>query len=112
MGDIFEIPKRRFGAGDHEQIVDAGAIALCLAVAGVERLGPLLRAAGLDTKILGYDHNWTTHPGDVASTPPGEDPETDYPYKLLGSPASRWLAGTAYHCYSGDRTGGSHRRPY
>ncbi len=68
----------------------------------IERLGPLLRAAGLDTKILGYDHNWTTHPGDVASTPPGEDPETDYPYKLLGSPASRWLAGTAYHCYSGD----------
>jgi glucosylceramidase len=68
----------------------------------IERLGPLLRAAGLHTKILGYDHNWTTHPGDVASTPPGEDPETDYPYKLLGSPASRWLAGTAYHCYSGD----------
>jgi glucosylceramidase len=68
----------------------------------IERLGPLLRAAGLDTKILGYDHNWTTHPGDVESTPPGEDPETDYPYELLGSPASRWLAGTAYHCYSGD----------
>ncbi len=68
----------------------------------IERLGPLLRASGLRTKILGYDHNWTTHPDDVASTPPGEDPETDYPYKLLGSPASRWLAGTAYHCYSGD----------
>jgi glucosylceramidase len=68
----------------------------------IEQLGPLLRRAGLPTRILGYDHNWTTHPGDVASTPPGEDPETDYPYKLLETPAARWLAGTAYHCYSGD----------
>jgi glucosylceramidase len=68
----------------------------------IEQLGPLLRRAGLDTKILGYDHNWTTHPGDVGSTPPGEDPETDYPYRLLDTPAARWLAGTAYHCYSGD----------
>lgn len=68
----------------------------------IEALGPMLRAASPRTKILGYDHNWTTHPGDVASTPPGEDPETDYPYKLLASPAGKWLAGTAYHCYSGD----------
>ncbi|TDD27832.1 glucan endo-1,6-beta-glucosidase [Kribbella turkmenica] len=72
------------------------------AAAVIERLGPLLRKASPRTKILGYDHNWTTHPGDIASTPPGEDPETDYPYKLLQSPAARWIAGTAYHCYSGD----------
>ncbi|WP_433163888.1 discoidin domain-containing protein [Kribbella sp. CA-247076] len=72
------------------------------AVAVIERLGPLLRKVSPRTKILGYDHNWTTHPADIASTPPGEDPETDYPYKLLRSPAARWLAGTAYHCYSGD----------
>jgi glucosylceramidase len=72
------------------------------AAAVIERLGPLLRKASPRTKILGYDHNWTTHPGDVASTPPGEDPETDYPYQLLQSPAARWIAGTAYHCYSGD----------
>ena len=26
-----------------------------------------------------------THPGDIATTPPGEDPETDYPYELLDS---------------------------
>ncbi|MFC7531996.1 discoidin domain-containing protein [Actinoplanes sp. GCM10030250] len=64
----------------------------------IERLGPLLKK----TKILGYDHNWQTHPGDVESTPPGEDPETDYPYQLLDTPAAKWLAGTAYHCYSGD----------
>jgi glucosylceramidase len=68
----------------------------------IEALGPLLRAASPHTKILGYDHNWTTHPGDVEGTPPGEDPETDYPYQLLDSPAAKWLAGTAYHCYSGD----------
>ncbi|HWB36084.1 MAG TPA: discoidin domain-containing protein, partial [Rugosimonospora sp.] len=29
-------------------------------------------------------------------------PETDYPYEILDSPAARWVAGTAYHCYSGD----------
>ncbi|UQU61493.1 discoidin domain-containing protein [Couchioplanes caeruleus] len=68
----------------------------------IEALGPLLRRASPRTRILGYDHNWTTHPGDVATTPPGEDPETDYPYRLLASPAGKWLAGTAYHCYSGD----------
>ncbi|WP_436534178.1 discoidin domain-containing protein [Actinoplanes sp. HUAS TT8] len=68
----------------------------------IERLGPLLKKASPRTRILGYDHNWQTHPGDVASTPPGEDPETDYPYQLLDSPAAKWLAGTAYHCYSGD----------
>ncbi|AEV83505.1 glucan endo-1,6-beta-glucosidase [Actinoplanes sp. SE50] len=68
----------------------------------IERLGPLLRQVSPRTRILGYDHNWQTHPGDVGSTPPGEDPETDYPYRLLDSPAGKWLAGTAYHCYSGD----------
>jgi glucosylceramidase len=68
----------------------------------IEALGPALRAAGLDTKLLGYDHNWSEHPNDVASTPPGEDPETEYPTKLLESSAGRWLAGTAMHCYSGD----------
>ncbi|TDO54850.1 glucosylceramidase [Kribbella sp. VKM Ac-2527] len=72
------------------------------AAAVIEQLGPMLRAASPRTKILGYDHNWTTHPGDIASTPPGEDPETDYPYKLLRTRAAKWIAGTAYHCYSGD----------
>ncbi len=68
----------------------------------IEALGPLLRRASPRTKILAYDHNWSTHPNDVATTPPGEDPETDYPYRILESPAARWVAGTAYHCYSGD----------
>ena len=68
----------------------------------IEAVGPALRAAGLRTRILAYDHNWATHPGDIATTPPGEDPETDYPYEVLDSPAARWVAGTAYHCYFGD----------
>ncbi|HEY3515052.1 MAG TPA: discoidin domain-containing protein [Kribbella sp.] len=68
----------------------------------ISALGPMLQKVSPRTKILGYDHNWTTHPGDIASTPPGEDPETDYPYKLLETPAAKWIAGTAYHCYSGD----------
>ena len=59
-------------------------------------------AAGLDTLVLGYDHNWSTHPADIESTPPGEDPETDYPYRLLGSPEADAFDGIAYHCYAGD----------
>jgi glucosylceramidase len=68
----------------------------------IEALGPKLRAASPRTKILAYDHNWATHPGDIATTPPGSSPETDYPYEILSGPAARWVAGTAYHCYYGD----------
>jgi glucosylceramidase len=66
-------------------------------------LGPMLRLAGLKTKILAYDHNWSEHPNDVAATPPDEVSDiNDYPQEVLASAASRWIAGTAYHCYSGD----------
>ncbi|MBY8852851.1 hypothetical protein K7G98_33325, partial [Saccharothrix sp. MB29] len=68
----------------------------------IEALGPKLRSASPRTAILGYDHNWATHPNDAANTPPGASPETDYPYQLLSSRAARWIAGTAYHCYYGD----------
>lgn len=69
----------------------------------IQALGPALRAAGLPTKILGYDHNWSEHPDDIASTPPGQTPELHYASDLLADPATaRWLAGTAYHCYFGD----------
>ena len=55
-----------------------------LPVAQEEKLaaavGPASRR-GPDTQILGYDHNWSEHPNDIAGTPPGEDPETDYPYR-------------------------------
>lgn len=54
-------------------------------------LGPALARAGYgNVKILGYDHNW----GD-----------TTYPTQLLGNTAAiGYLAGTAFHCYSGNPT--------
>ena len=69
----------------------------------IEVLGPMLRLAGLHTKILAYDHNWAEHPNDIALTPPNEVQDTnDYPQEVLSSPAARYVAGTAYHCYYGD----------
>lgn len=69
----------------------------------IEKLGPALKAAGLRTKILGFDHNWAEHPFDVqAHVDAGEDPELAYPHDLLNSRAGKWIAGTAYHCYYGD----------
>jgi len=51
-------------------------------------LGPTLRRYGLDTRILGYDHNW-----DVIS----------YPESLYADPdTARYVHGTAWHCYGGD----------
>ncbi|GID91891.1 discoidin domain-containing protein [Amorphoplanes digitatis] len=86
----------------HDGGYPGAAVPVGQAAKVIEALGPLLRRYSPRTRILGYDHNWATHPGDVGTTPPGEDPETDYPYRLLDSPAGRWLAGTAYHCYSGE----------
>lgn len=69
----------------------------------IEDLGPMLRDAGLHTLILAYDHNWTEHPNDIANTPPDESADIDaYPQNVLTSPAARWVAGVAYHCYAGD----------
>ncbi|WP_307834831.1 glycoside hydrolase family 30 beta sandwich domain-containing protein [Paractinoplanes lichenicola] len=69
----------------------------------IERLGPMLRAAGERTKILGYDHNWSTHPNDAANTPPDSVADIDhYPQELLSTRAARWVDGTAYHCYYGE----------
>ena len=67
----------------------------------VETLGPQLRNAGLKTKILGYDHNWSLHPNDIG--PPDDPANPDYAKSLLSDPgANKYLAGTAFHCYSGD----------
>jgi glucosylceramidase len=69
----------------------------------IEDLGPMLRAAGLHTKILAYDHNWSEHPNDVASTPPDETADINhYPQQVLSSPAARWVSGVSFHCYYGD----------
>jgi glucosylceramidase len=65
-------------------------------------LGPMLRQAGLKTKILAYDHNWSMHPDDIAATPAGEAAETEYPTSVLSGAAAKWVGGVAYHCYYGD----------
>ncbi len=67
----------------------------------IETVGPALKRAGLRTKLLGYDHNWSLHPNDGG--PPGDEANPDYAKALLDDRgARRWLAGTAFHCYSGD----------
>lgn len=53
-----------------------------------EYVGPAFGAAGITTKILAYDHNWD---------------DTTYATTVLSDPtASRYIAGTAWHCYYGD----------
>ena len=69
----------------------------------IKDLGPMLRASGLGTGILAYDHNWAEYPKDIASTPPDEISNiNDYPQEVLSSPAARWVSGVSYHCYYGD----------
>jgi glucosylceramidase len=53
----------------------------------INALGPALQHAGLHTKLIGYDHNWSEHPNDIASTPPREDPEVNYPFDLMHTSA-------------------------
>ncbi len=51
-------------------------------------LGPKLRAAGLKTKIVVWDHNWD---------------RPDYPLDVLkDAEARRWVDGVAFHAYAGD----------
>jgi glucosylceramidase len=53
-------------------------------------LGPALRAAGLHTQVLAYDHNWD-HP--------------EYPLAVVADAAARpFTAGSAMHCYGGAAT--------
>ena len=51
-----------------------------------QAVGPAFEAAGLQTKILLYDHNY----------------DNDYPLHILADPeAARYAAGTAWHNYGG-----------
>jgi len=51
-------------------------------------LGPALAAAGLTPKVVAWDHNWN---------------EPNYPITVLDDAgAKQYLAGSAFHCYSGD----------
>jgi glucosylceramidase len=69
----------------------------------IEDLGPMLRAAHLRTEIFAYDHNWSEHPNDIASTPPDEVGDINaYVQNVLATPAAKWISGIAFHCYYGD----------
>jgi len=51
-------------------------------------LGPAFKKAGLETRILIFDHNW-----DIV----------DYPIEVLSDPAAAaYVDGVAFHCYGGD----------
>ncbi|NDI36482.1 carbohydrate-binding protein [Chengkuizengella sediminis] len=48
-------------------------------------LGPTFQNQNVNTKIVGFDHNWKY---------------IDYPLELLNDPsAKQYMAGTAFHCY-------------
>jgi glucosylceramidase len=52
-----------------------------------DHLGPAFVEAGIDVEILIHDHNWDRY---------------DVPLAILGDAAARsYIAGTAWHCYSG-----------
>ena len=52
-----------------------------------QHLGPAFEAAGIQTKILIWDHNWD---------------EYDYPITVLNDPnAKAFVDGVAFHCYGG-----------
>lgn len=53
-----------------------------------DHLGPAFRSAGIDTKIVIYDHNWD---------------RADYATSVLSDPnAAQYIAGSAFHAYGGD----------
>ncbi len=51
-------------------------------------LGPAIKAAGLKTRLIIFDHNW-----DIV----------DYPLEVLADPAAAaYVDGVAFHCYGGN----------
>lgn len=60
-----------------------------------EALGPAFKAAGLNTKIYAFDHNYNYD--DMAD-------QNDYPLKMYDDEAAAaFLTGAAYHNYGGNR---------
>lgn len=59
-----------------------------------EGLGPAFEAAGLDTKILVFDHNFNYD---------GDKDNLEYPLRIYeDAAASKYVAGSAWHNYGGD----------
>jgi glucosylceramidase len=75
MYDTTGYPTMRMEAGDQASFVK-------------NDLGPAIRDAGLATKIVAFDHNWSLG---------------IYPATVLGDPAAKaFAAGTGFHCYGGN----------
>lgn len=65
-----------------------------------DHLGPALRAAGLETQIWCYDHNYNVERSI------DDDPGLPYPRAVLSDPAAaEFVAGTAFHGYAGQPEG-------
>ena len=58
----------------------------------IKSVGPAFQKAGIDTKILGYDHNWSLHPNDVGHAA-GRGPEPEYAEGAARRPGGQALAG-------------------
>ena len=72
-------------------------------LAFVKKLGPAFRKAGIDTKILCYDHNYNYD--NVAG-------QQNYPLNIYAdADAAQWVDGSAWHNYGGQRErAGQHPR--
>jgi glucosylceramidase len=70
----------------------------------VTLLGPKLAARELKTKIFVHDHNWALHPGDrqVIGGDAKMDPVESVTRILSDPTAGKYIAGSAWHVYSGD----------
>ncbi len=69
----------------------------------VRLLGPKLAAKGLKTRILIHDHNWALDPNDrkVVCVDAKMDPIRSVSTILADPEAGKYIAGSAWHCYSG-----------
>jgi glucosylceramidase len=70
----------------------------------VKLLGDKLETKGLGTRIFVHDHNWAVHPDDRTALGGDAklDPVASVTKILSDREASRYVAGTAWHCYYGD----------
>ncbi len=72
-----------YGGNNPSMVMQASEEALFIK----NSLGPAFASAGIDTKIIIYDHNAD---------------RTDYPMSILGDPsASAYIDGSAFHLYAG-----------
>jgi glucosylceramidase len=59
----------------------------------IKILGPAIQKAGLDTKIMLFDHNYNYD---------GKSDQNNYPLNIYADPeAYKWAAGSAWHNYGG-----------